>query len=243
VAGVASDDPDRHGCPPDGDGDGIVDTVDACPDIPGEASVDSAKNGCPPDRDEDGVPDAEDACPDQKGIKSADPKQNGCPADSDGDGIPDDLDACPKERGQPHSDPQQNGCPKLVRVTEEQIVILQQVQFATGSAVILPESDELLAEVASVLRQHPTIKKLEVQGHTDTVGTPARNKALSQRRAESVVKWLVERGEIDASRLAARGYGQEQPIEGNDTAEGRQKNRRVQFQIIEKSSANSGGAE
>ncbi|HLV20042.1 MAG TPA: OmpA family protein [Polyangiaceae bacterium] len=241
TAGVASDDPDKHGCPPDRDGDGIVDADDACPDTAGEANDDPKLNGCPPDRDGDGVLDAEDACPDTPGVKTTDPETNGCPPDTDGDGIRDDVDACPREKGQADPDPKQNGCPKMVRVTESEIVIMQQVQFKTASDEILPASDELLKEVAAVLLEHPEILKVEVQGHTDDRGSDAYNETLSQRRATSVVRWLTEHG-VQASRLTAKGYGEAQPIADNETEEGRQQNRRVQFKILETDKPTDEGA-
>jgi outer membrane protein OmpA-like peptidoglycan-associated protein len=233
VAGEASDDPKQNGCPPDRDADGILDADDACPEAPGEANDDPKKNGCPPDRDGDGVIDKHDACPDVPGLVSDDPEKNGCPGDRDHDTIRDDLDACPDEKGKPDPDPKKNGCPSLVRVTKTEITILQQVEFKTASDVILPRSDELLTQVADVLREHPEIKKVEVQGHTDNRGAAAYNKKLSERRAKSVVRWLVERGQIDADRLEAKGYGMDVPIDDNATEEGRQRNRRVQFKIVE----------
>ncbi len=99
--------------PSDRDGDGIVDTDDACPDVPGVANDDKTKNGCPPDRDGDGIIDSEDACPDQPGPKSDDPTKHGCPlpGDRDGDGVVDEADACPDTPGEPNADPKKNGCP------------------------------------------------------------------------------------------------------------------------------------
>ncbi len=220
--------------PADRDRDRIPDIKDACPDVPGVPSEDPDKNGCPPDRDGDGIIDSRDACPDIKGVASEDPEQNGCPPDTDGDGIRDDKDACPNEKGVADEDPTKNGCPKAVRVTESEIVILEQVQFKTGSAQILPASDDLLTQVAAVLNEHPEIKQIEVQGHTDSRGGKTYNQKLSERRSAAVKKWLVERGQIEAARLESRGYGLTQPIDDNTTDEGRQKNRRVQFRITEK---------
>jgi OOP family OmpA-OmpF porin len=225
--------------PSDRDKDGIYDRDDACPDEPGIRSSDPEKNGCPPpppDRDGDGILDQDDACPDLKGVKSDDPTQNGCPPDTDGDGIRDDVDACPNEKGKADPDPQKNGCPTSVRVTDGEIVILDQVQFKTGSAVILKASDDLLQQVAAVLVEHPEILKIEVQGHTDNRGGKKYNQKLSEKRSASVVKWLVKKGNIDATRLTSHGYGMEEPLTDNDTSEGRQKNRRVQFKILDKAS-------
>ena len=223
--------------PSDRDHDGIPDKNDACPDEPGVPSEDPSKNGCPPpppDRDGDGIPDSTDACPDVKGVASSDPLENGCPPDTDGDGIRDDVDACPNEKGPPDTDPQKNGCPKSVRVTDGEIVILEQVQFKTASAVILPASDDLLRQVAGVLAEHPEILTIEVQGHTDSRGGKAYNRKLSQKRADSVRKWLINFGQVDSGRLSARGYGLSEPIADNGTPDGRQQNRRVQFKIVDK---------
>jgi OmpA-OmpF porin, OOP family len=104
------------------------------------------------------------------------------------------------------------------------------VKFATGSAKILKDSDELLNAVADVFSKHPEIKKVRIEGHTDNVGKPAFNKKLSQARADSVKAWLVKHG-IDKGRLTSQGFGQEKPIDTNDTPEGRQNNRRVEFHI------------
>ena len=220
----------------DKDHDGIPDEKDACPMVAGVANNDPKKHGCPPpsDRDKDGIFDEDDACLDVAGVASSDPKKHGCPlVDTDGDGIFDEKDACPAEKGLADADPAKNGCPRTVRVAESEIFILEQVQFDTAKATIKPVSDKLLDEVAGVLKEHPEISKIEVQGHTDDRGNKALNKTLSQARATSVVAALVKRG-TDKGRLTAKGYGQEQPIAGNDTEDGRQKNRRVQFKIVEK---------
>jgi outer membrane protein OmpA-like peptidoglycan-associated protein len=234
--GVASPAPKKHGCPPpkDTDGDTIVDPEDACPAVAGVADPDPKRNGCPPpDKDGDQVPDKSDACPDIAGVATSDPATNGCPPDTDGDAIRDDQDACPKEKGKPDPDPQKNGCPVAVRVTESEIVILQQVQFDFAKATIRPVSNALLDEVAGVLKDHPEILKLEVQGHADNRGARAYNLKLSQARAESVMNALIQRG-IVPDRMQAKGYGPDAAIADNKTEEGRQRNRRVQFQILEK---------
>ena len=229
----------KEGCAPppplDTDGDGIIDSEDACPEVKGVATDDPKTNGCPADRDGDGIIDTEDACPDEKGIADPDPKKNGCPkpVDSDGDGILDPDDACPNEKGVADPDPKKNGCPKSVRVSESEILILDQVQFDTGKAVIKKVSDDLLDQVANVLREHPEITKIEVQGHTDDRGSRGLNDTLSQARANAVMTAMVKRG-IVADRLTAKGYGQNRPLVENTTEEGRQKNRRVQFIIVEK---------
>ena len=245
--GVRHDDPAKNGCPApqDRDADGVVDADDACPDVKGVPSEDPAKNGCPPDRDGDNIIDDEDACPDLKGVPSEVKENNGCPPDTDGDSFRDDQDACPFEKGPDNADPAKRGCPTMVRVTDKEIVILQQVLFDTGRATIKAESFPLIEEVAGVLKDHPEILELRVEGHTDSRGAKAFNMRLSQNRADSVMKALVERG-IDPARLTAKGFGPTEPIGDNATEEGRQKNRRVQFTIISKkdaSNADQAGAE
>jgi outer membrane protein OmpA-like peptidoglycan-associated protein len=233
IPGVKTDDPKTNGCPPDKDGDGVFDAEDACPDVPGVKTDDPKTNGCPPDKDGDGIIDANDACPDVPGVKTDDPKTNGCPPDPDRDkdGIPNDQDACPDEAGPKNADPKKNGCPQAV-VKNDRIVILEQVRFKTDSAVILPDSDSLLQAVLKVFNDHTEIVKVSIEGHTDNRGAAAHNKGLSERRAASVVDWLVKHG-VDRGRLTSVGYGMERPIDTNDTDQGRQNNRRVEFHIVE----------
>ena len=235
VPGVASDDPTKNGCPrSDRDGDTIFDEDDACPDVAGPANKDPKKNGCPPtDRDGDGVFDDQDACPDIKGIKTSNPATNGCPGDFDKDGIRDDVDACPFEKGKPNADPLKNGCPRLVRVTQKEIQILEEIQFAFDKSAISPKSSDLLDEIAAVMVEHPEITKVEIEGHADAVGTSAYNKKLSQQRADAVRAALLERG-VTAERLTAKGYGKDAPVADNDTEEGRRLNRRTPFTILER---------
>lgn len=170
-----------------------------------------------------------------KGVADPDPQKNGCPPpppDRDGDGIPDAEDACPDEKGPRDPDPAKNGCP-IVHVGDKEVIILEQVQFDTGKATIKEVSFALLDQVADVLQAHPELVRLEVQGHTDSTGSKGLNEQLSQARADAVMKALVSRG-VDKGRLTAKGYGQDVPIADNASEEGRQRNRRVQFSIVEK---------
>jgi outer membrane protein OmpA-like peptidoglycan-associated protein len=212
---------DSDGCPdPDNDGDGIPDSQDRCPDKPGPKTFE----GCP-DTDGDGVPDSQDRCPDEKGPKDLE----GCP-DSDGDEVPDVDDKC-KDVAGPASD---EGCPgkPLVVLEQKRLVIKGAINFDSGKASIKKESLAVLDAVAEVLQAHPEIKHVTVEGHTDNVGAAALNRDLSQRRAESVVHYLVGR-EIARERLEAKGFGEDRPIAPNDTTLGKAKNRRVEFTIVE----------
>src|SRR5450432_918501 len=153
------------------------------------------------------------------------------PSDRDGDGIVDPADACPDAAGPSNENPERNGCP-VARIENGQIRIREQVKFKTDSAAILKESNYILSGVVKILVENPEIKRLRVEGHTDTQGKPKYNKKLSERRAASVVKWLVKAG-ISKRRLKSAGFGQERPLANNQTEDGRRENRRVEFHIVE----------
>ncbi len=229
--GVKTNDPATNGCI-DTDGDGIFDPKDACIDEKGVASADPASNGCP-DEDEDGIADKFDACPTIKGVPNADKTRNGCPADfdRDHDGITNNVDACPDDPGKPDPDPLKNGCPAAF-VSAGQIKILEQINFKTGSATLekSAETTAVLQAVEKVLRDHPDIKKVRVEGHTDNTGSAKGNKKLSADRAAAVVKWLVAAG-IARNRLTSAGIGADRPLDSNATDAGRKANRRVEFHI------------
>jgi outer membrane protein OmpA-like peptidoglycan-associated protein len=118
-----------------------------------------------------------------------------------------------------------------VVLTDSAIEIKEKVMFDTGSAEILEQSHGLLTEVAAMLKDNPQIELMDVEGHTDSVGGARMNKRLSTHRAESVVTFLVEAG-VEDSRLEAKGYGPEKPIADNESEEGRDQNRRVEFNIV-----------
>ncbi len=238
--GISTGDAATNGCPlPDADDDGVPDSSDACPQVSGVASTDPKRNGCPRDGDGDSVADVVDACPDERGSPSPDANRNGCPVgeDGDADGVSDAVDACPKEKGSADEKRELNGCPH-VKLTDKEIVILKQIQFHFGRAQISqtvdPVSNDLLTEVRDVIEKHPEIEEIEVQGHTDNVGPEPYNRRLSQERAEAVRMWLINNG-IGSHKLRPKGYGPAQPVAPNATAEGRQRNRRVQFLIIRRS--------
>ena len=122
--------------------------------------------------------------------------------------------------------------PKRVEVTADKIMISEKIQFDFNQATIKPESNGLLDEITSVIRQNPRLKKISIEGHTDSDGADSYNKKLSQGRADAVMHYLTEHG-IEAGRLAAKGYGESKPIAPNDTPEGKEKNRRVEFLITQ----------
>ncbi|HET7720697.1 MAG TPA: OmpA family protein, partial [Acidimicrobiales bacterium] len=228
-------DPARPGCPlKDGDADGVADGDDKCPEQPAGPTPDPEKAGCPDgDDDKDGVLNGQDRCKDQAAGFYPDPSAPGCPmSDRDKDSVPDIYDACPDQAGAPDTDPKKNGCPGLVTVDAGAIKILKPVYFATGKDVILKRSFPLLKAVAAALAATPAIKKVSIEGHTDGTGTPEGNLDLSQRRSESVRRWLTENG-VAAERLEAKGFGDSRPIASNKTSRGRSENRRVEFNIVD----------
>jgi outer membrane protein OmpA-like peptidoglycan-associated protein len=107
---------------------------------------------------------------------------------------------------------------------------LENVFFETGSAKLDPKSREELLKLVYIMNRFPDLK-IELGGHTDNVGDPSSNLALSQSRAESVKGFLLENG-VGAARLKAQGYGQDRPVATNDTLEGRSQNRRTEFTIL-----------
>jgi len=204
-----------RGCP-DTDGDGLRDLDDRCPTLPGPI----ANQGCP-DTDGDGVFDDVDECKTVPGL----PEYKGCPApiaDSDGDGIIDSEDKCPNEKGLKEL----GGC-----LPTEQFANLkvEDILFETGSAKLKRKSFETLDAAVGLLNQYPTVV-LDIQGHTDDQGGDAMNQTLSENRAAAVVEYLIGKG-IARERLTSKGFGESQPVAPNNTAEGRQKNRRTEFHI------------
>ena len=218
--------------PSDTDGDGIPDKTDKCPTEPEDKDGFEDADGCPdPDNDADGILDNVDKCPmepeDKDGFEDAD----GCPdPDNDKDGVLDAADKCPNDPGPPDND----GCPKKyehIVVTQEKIELKQKIFFDTNKATIQSRSFPLLEEIAAVLKSRATMS-VRIEGHTDSRGKHDHNMQLSQSRAESVRQHLVGLG-VDMSRMEAKGYGPDQPIETNKTAAGREKNRRVEFFITQ----------
>jgi OOP family OmpA-OmpF porin len=122
--------------------------------------------------------------------------------------------------------------PKRVEVTADKIVITEKIQFDVDKTTIKPESNGLLDELVAVIKDNPQIKKLSIEGHTDGDGSDKYNMRLSDGRAKSVMEYFTSHG-VDAGRLAAKGFGESKPLASNDTPEGKETNRRVEFLITE----------
>lgn len=144
--------------------------------------------------------------------------------DSDGDGVPDQNDQCPDTLQGLATD--SRGCAS----TKPQVVRLKGVHFELDSAQLKPGARSILRDVADSLKGEPNMR-VEIAGHTDSQGPAAYNLNLSQRRASAVKTFLINQ-DIDPSRMDANGYGESRPVASNDTAAGRQENRRVEFKVL-----------
>ena len=231
-------DADDDGCPDaaaDRDGDGVVDPDDKCPDVAEDRDGFQDADGCPdPDNDLDGIADAADKCPLQPEDKDGFEDLDGCPdPDNDQDRIADAVDRCPNEPEDYDGDADTDGCPDVftrIVVTADRIELKQNIFFETNKATIQAVSFELLDEVAAALEQTSALV-VRIEGHTDSRGSAPYNRRLSEDRAQSVRRYLIAHG-IGADRLQAVGYGEERPIEDNQTRDGREANRRVEFHIV-----------
>lgn len=212
--------------------------VEPVPEPGTEPVVEAAPEPTPPpvvDTDGDGLLDDADACPNEAEDRDGIVDEDGCPeADADADTIADEGDSCPLTPGVPNpARPDCQGCPAHACVTADgTIEILDRVEFATSSDVILPQSDAILSEVARILETNTHIRRVRVEGHTDDRGNDASNLELSERRAASVARWLSEHG-VAADRLESVGYGETRPLRPGRSAGARQANRRVEFHIVD----------
>jgi outer membrane protein OmpA-like peptidoglycan-associated protein len=194
----------------------------------------------PVDTDGDGIVDARDDCPKEPEDFDGFRDEDGCPDfDNDADGILDVDDACPDEPG-----PVENqGCPtaEVVVVEVAELEILDKIYFDFDSARLQGRSNSVLDSVAEVLNAHPELAPIQVEGHTDSRGRAEYNLRLSQKRAEAVVRYLVNRGGVDASRFLAEGFGESRPLVLDATTdEEMAQNRRVEFHFSDVEPESSG---
>jgi OOP family OmpA-OmpF porin len=233
-------DADDDGCPEgqeaDRDGDGILDNVDSCPDDPEDLDGFEDEEGCPdPDNDQDQILDVDDLCPNDPEDYDQFEDKNGCPdPDNDNDRILDVDDSCPIDPETYNGFEDEDGCPDQgkVEIKGSEIVIMEKVYFETDSAEIKPESYGILDAVAATVIGNPQITHVQVQGHADERSTNEYNIQLTQERAASVVKYLIDKG-VDDERLSSAGYGEECPVDKGHNAKAWEKNRRVEFKILE----------
>lgn len=176
------------------------------------------------DSDGDGVLDSLDKCPGTPAGARVD--ADGCPIDTDGDGVPDYLDACLDTPKGARVD--EKGCPFVIKPVE---ILTLHLLFATDKDQVTPFHYRDLDKAFAFIQKYPDHDVI-VEGHTDSQGSDEYNRQLSRRRAENVRKVLVEKYGVPASRISARGFGEEQPTATNETADGREQNRRVVISIM-----------
>lgn len=185
----------------------------------------------PLDSDRDGIPDIRDKCPDTPlgvmvdavgcpPVEKTPPPRKAIDGDDDGDGVLNSRDKCPGTEIGMIVD--EDGCP---------IKFTMQIEFDFDKSEVRPEYHEGLREAAEFINKYPETRFL-IAGHTDSKGSDAYNEELSKRRAATVKKYLVEEFGIAAHLMTPRGYGESQPVDTNDTEEGRQKNRRVEVILL-----------
>jgi len=192
-----------------------------CAEVPPAGALLDAQ-GCAFDTDNDGVLDGIDMCADTpEGVKV---DRVGCPLDSDKDGVADYQDLCPATPLGTIVDT--DGCP----LPGQKLLSLTGVNFATNKAVLTTDAKSILEQAVTLLKNTDSVIDVRVEGHTDSRGSDAYNMTLSQKRAESVVAYLVSQG-VAASSLVPVGMGESSPVANNDTSAGQAANRRVDFVV------------
>lgn len=216
VPGIASEDPRKHGCPPE---------------LPVQTPPEDS------DADKDGILKPADACPDVAGVASEDPKKHGCPAekppveDPDGDGVVAPYDACPGVAGIPSDEAKSNGCPKAdgdIHMEEDRVVVGDMVLFDTDSPRVRHRAWPTLEKVAKFIRNNPDIREVTVEGHADATGTEEYNMRLSLDRAMAVRRMLIKYG-VSAQAIQAESFGRSRLKVQTTRAEA--KNRRVELWV------------
>ena len=226
---------DADGCPDvmDQDGDKIPDGNDRCPTEAETLDGVDDEDGCP-DRDDDGdgLAGRLDACPDAPEDRDGYEDQDGCPdPDNDADTIQDVDDKCPELPEVFNGFQDGDGCPESLPAKLESFSrVLDGVGFEPGKARIRAASKKLLDKTAATLREFPDIR-VGIEAHTDEGGTPEKDAVLSQKRADAVKWYLVEKG-IAADRLETIGHGNTRPLDESGTKAAKAKNRRVEVHIL-----------
>ncbi len=234
---------DEDGCPDlDNDGDGVVDLNDGCPLVAEDMDGFNDADGCPDyDNDVDGVADSVDNCPDIAEDLDGFEDTDGCiDVDNDQDGILDTDDKCVNEAETFDTFEDADGCPDVKPVEVVEVVaaaitrdpiVLRGVSFHSGSANLTADSYDILDGVLASLLEWPEVK-VEISGHTDSVGGESGNRRLSHNRAKSVMEYFEMQG-VASTRMRAIGKGESTPVASNATADGRALNRRVEMRKID----------
>ena len=225
---------DSDGCPDkDNDADGVLDTDDKCINEPEDKDGFQDEDGCAElDNDGDKINDDKDQCANEPEDADGFQDEDGCPdPDNDGDGVLDAADKCPSEAETKNGFQDDDGCPDVIpRKLQRFTGAIKGINFQTGKAIIRRSSNRTLNAAVKILQEYPTLR-VEISGHTDNRGKAEMNRELSKKRAEAVVKYMVDKG-IGADRLIAKGFGPDRPVADNTKKKGRAQNRRVEFKLL-----------
>jgi len=223
--------------PGDRDFDRILDPDDACPDEPEDYDGFEDVDGCPdPDNDQDGILDPDDECPDEAEDVDGFEDEDGCPdPDNDQDGFLDPDDECPDEAEVINGVDDDDGCPDegLIEMVDDRIILEERVLFDFERARVKHEASPVLTAIVNLIGQHPEWSRLRVEGHADIRGVEAYNQRLSERRARNVMRALVRLG-VDRDIISSVGYGSTHPRDLHRTELAHQRNRRVEFVVLER---------
>jgi outer membrane protein OmpA-like peptidoglycan-associated protein len=234
----------NDGCPAtDPDQDGVLLADDQCPNAKEDRQEPQPADGCPmADADQDGVADALDRCPGKAEDNIEPAPSDGCPApDSDNDGIADARDKCPNQPETVNGCRDQDGCPDatpegggVVLDTDAGEICVpatRKIEFELDSADLTPAAQSTVNDVAQVLKQHPQVERIEIEGHASSKGDSSYNLNLTQRRALTVARALEKQG-VESKRLVPIGYGEYCPAidVGEDVDDPR--NRRVLLKAV-----------
>lgn len=227
--------------PGDRDYDRILDPDDACPDEPEDYDGFEDTDGCPDrDNDQDGILDADDACPDEAEDVDGFEDEDGCPdPDNDQDGFLDPDDECPDEAEVINGVDDDDGCPDegLIEMVDDRIILEERVLFDFERARIKHAATPVIAAIVNLVAQHPEWLRLRVEGHADVRGDEAYNQRLSERRARNVMHALIQHG-VPADKITSVGFGSTRPRDLHRTELAHQRNRRVEFVVLERRPAN-----
>jgi len=226
----------------DGDGDGIPDPEDACPEQAEDRDYFQDEDGCPElDNDQDGIPDGEDGCPNDPETRNGVQDGDGCPEkDIDNDGVPDSIDKCQFQAENYNGVDDEDGCPDADRATEPEGPAVIAHPDQTFKVLVFFDSDawtldartyDVLRRVERYMKENPAVF-LRVLGFADNTGRERPSLRVSQMRALRIKYYLVDH-EIEAERIEIRHFGSRLPRSANDTEAGRADNRRVRIVPME----------
>lgn len=219
--------------PTDTDDDGIIDDFDKCPKDPEDKDGFGDNDGCPEvDNDSDAILDVADKCPNEAEDRDGFQDEDGCPdRDNDSDGVYDAADRCPNDAETKNDYQDRDGCPD--QVPEEIAQFLQgpieAMEFDPGKSVLRKAAQKILDKLFAVMDLYKDAR-IAVSVHVDSKGEDDTDQLLSNERAASIKKYLIDKG-LTEDRISATGYGATQPLGDAKDAKAQAKNRRVEFKL------------